>query len=119
MSLIFVHSRAKGYFGEKIAKKYLTKQGYQILDTNYNTPYGEIDIISLIHSELVFVEVKIVKQYSPYPPISLAQQNRIKSSSQIYIDNHSLNFQNCRFDYIGIVKSYRSKYKIFHIKQAF
>jgi putative endonuclease len=44
--------------GEEIATNYLKKKGYQIIDRNFRKGYGEIDIIAVYSSVLVFVEVK-------------------------------------------------------------
>lgn len=47
-----------GAWGEQQAAAYLEKSGYQILEQNYRTPYGEVDIITRKGGCLVFVEVK-------------------------------------------------------------
>lgn len=53
-----------GAWGEKIAKNYLKKQGFTILDTNYLKKWGEIDIVAretVENKEIIrFVEVKTV-----------------------------------------------------------
>jgi putative endonuclease len=50
-----------GKLGEEIACNFLIKQGFSIIDTNYHSRYGEIDIIAEKDSKLRFVEVKSVK----------------------------------------------------------
>lgn len=47
-----------GKFGEDLARKFLQKQGYKILERNYRIRGGEIDIIAIDHDTLVYVEVK-------------------------------------------------------------
>lgn len=47
-----------GKLGEEIAKKYLQKKGYKILEQNYRTKYGEIDLVVEKDNELVIVEVR-------------------------------------------------------------
>lgn len=47
-----------GNLGERVAASYLRGNGYQILETNYRCPYGEIDIIAREDATLVFVEVR-------------------------------------------------------------
>lgn len=47
-----------GRFGENEACRYLESHGYRILDRNYRSPYGEIDIIAEQNGAVVFVEVK-------------------------------------------------------------
>ena len=47
-----------GKESETLAVRYLEKQGYRIIERNYRTRYGEIDIIAKDGDTLVFVEVK-------------------------------------------------------------
>src|SRR3989339_682645 len=47
-----------GDLGEEIASNYLKKKGYKILERQYKSQYGEIDIIAEHKKTLVFVEVK-------------------------------------------------------------
>ena len=53
-----MNNRAVWIKGEKLAKNYLEKQGYRILETNYTAAYGEADIIAIKKRTVVFVEVK-------------------------------------------------------------
>ncbi len=48
----------KGQLGEKLAAKYLQNKGYRIIDHNFKARYGEIDLIAVYKSTLVFIEVK-------------------------------------------------------------
>ncbi|MCF7844051.1 YraN family protein [Candidatus Gracilibacteria bacterium] len=50
-----------GKIGENIARTFLVKHGFYVLDINYRTKYGEIDIIAKKDNVLRFVEVKSVK----------------------------------------------------------
>ncbi len=47
-----------GKRGEEIAKKYLEKKGYKIIERNYKTKYAEIDLVARQKNELVLVEVR-------------------------------------------------------------
>lgn len=47
-----------GSAGEKLAAAFLRKQGYKILETNFRSVFGEIDIIALDEGTLVYIEVK-------------------------------------------------------------
>ena len=47
-----------GKKGETVAVRYLKKQGYRIVEQNYRSKVGEIDIIAREKKSLVFVEVK-------------------------------------------------------------
>ncbi len=50
-----------GKVGEEIARKYLEKKGYKIIEQNYKTKYAEIDLVAKKGNELVFVEVRTKK----------------------------------------------------------
>lgn len=47
-----------GQLGENIARKYLEKKGYKILEQNYRTKYAEIDLIARQKNEIIFIEVR-------------------------------------------------------------
>ena len=47
-----------GDWGEQVACDYLEKQGCQILERNFHTSLGEVDIIAARDGGLIFVEVK-------------------------------------------------------------
>ena len=82
--MIYGHKIKFGDLGERIAKNYLIRQGYEILDTNYKTKLGEIDIVAKEDDILVFVEVKTRSSRSfglPQESVNFKKQNRqIKSS---------------------------------------
>ena len=53
-----VHKKVLGKKGEKLVEVYLKKQGCKILERNYQTPFGEADLIVQDGDEIAFVEVK-------------------------------------------------------------
>jgi putative endonuclease len=50
--------RARGIAGEQAAAEMLAALGYQIVERNFRTKYGEVDIIAVDRSTLVFCEVR-------------------------------------------------------------
>jgi putative endonuclease len=50
--------RACGELGERIAKRHLERRGYRVLERNFRTRYGEIDLIAVDSRAIVFCEVK-------------------------------------------------------------
>ena len=72
--------RDVGIMGEKIARDFLEKKGYHIIETNYRCPEGEIDIIGRHNDSLVFVEVRTktsLEYGSPEESITSAKKNRL------------------------------------------
>lgn len=52
------HNRAVGQRGESIAAAYLTRLGYRVIDRNWRTRIGEIDIVAEDAGSIVIAEVK-------------------------------------------------------------
>jgi len=78
--------RDTGILGEKLAKDFLKKRGYHILETNYRCPEGEIDIVARHKDCLVFVEVRTKKSLefgSPEESITPAKQTRMRATASI------------------------------------
>ncbi|MCR4392957.1 MAG: YraN family protein [Dehalococcoidales bacterium] len=50
--------KSTGQLGENIAREFLKKKGYNILEKNYRCREGEVDIIARKGEYLVFVEVR-------------------------------------------------------------
>lgn len=111
-------TRAKGARGEEIARKYLKKQGLKILDMNFRSKMGEIDIIAKEKDTLVFVEVKSSMNThfgSPLDWVPLKKQKRIIRVSQAYMLIKGLNKSSIRYDVISIDPDRN----ICHVRDAF
>jgi putative endonuclease len=48
-----------GKLGERKAWEYLQKNGYKLLEQNFHTRFGEIDLICTNKNKIIFVEVKL------------------------------------------------------------
>ncbi|MBS3741028.1 MAG: YraN family protein [Candidatus Cloacimonetes bacterium] len=91
-------------FGEDIAAKYLKHNGYKILERNYHSVYGEIDIICQKDAQLIFVEVKTRrsnKYGSPLEAITESKKQKIIKASYEYIADRDLELP-MRYDVITI-----------------
>ena len=94
-----------GNFGEKLACEYLKNRGYKILDQNYRTRGGEIDIVAKDEETLVFVEVKTRTSRAfgfPEEAIDERKQRKLALTAEHYLAFHRLYNQNYRIDSIGI-----------------
>ncbi len=90
---------------EKRVAAHLQKQGYKILDTNYQCGHREIDIIAKKDATLVFVEVKSRKSRtfgSGLESITWKKRRNIIESARFYIHKNSLYGTNVRFDVASI-----------------
>lgn len=72
-------TRDLGSVGESLAAKLLHQKGYKIVEKNFRSKLGEIDIIALEDNTLVFIEVKTrwTKEYGP--PEEAVTHRKIKS----------------------------------------
>ena len=68
--------RAKGFKGEDMATAELLKRGYHILDRNYTTQYGEIDIVAELDGVVYFVEVKSRDVHNYFFPATSITDNK-------------------------------------------
>ncbi len=53
-----MNNRREGLLGEHTSVEYLRSKGYGILERNYSTKFGEIDVIAEKGETVVFVEIK-------------------------------------------------------------
>ena len=111
-----------GKWGESIAADYIENNGYKILEKNFRTEYGEIDVIAEKEGVIVFVEVKTRtgKQYGhPEGAITPQKSLHMLESAQAYIQGHSDSAMEWRIDVIAIYKNKLGEYpKIAHFENA-
>lgn len=109
----------KGKLGESIALKYIISKGGKIIEQNYRTKIGEIDLIVRMNGELVFVEVKSRSNINygyPSEAVDYKKKRKIINVAKYYILDNSLEDISVRFDVIEI---YLTDKKINHIVNAF
>ena len=98
--------RQLGNAGEDLAAAALKKRGYKILERNYVTPLGEIDLIARQGKTLVFIEVKTRKGDrfgAPEEAVNPAKQNKYRRLADYYLKQKRLGQEVLlRFDVVGI-----------------
>lgn len=115
-----VHNQRIGEFGEILAKNYLTRHGYKIIDSNVKLSYQELDIVALKDDKIVFIEVKTrVSQF--YGPAENAFQftklERFRRGMEMYISNKNLYVEEVRADLITVdIDHIKKTAKIKHYK---
>jgi putative endonuclease len=111
-----------GRQGEDLAVKYLERKGYQILERNYTTSFGEIDIVAAWTppqetKRLVFVEVKLRRnrRYG-YPEESVTPKKlqHLILASQDYLQKHLKEDIDWQIDVLSIEMG--TKTKITHLE---
>lgn len=98
--------RESGSHWEKKAESYLRAQGLQLLQRNFSSRFGEIDLIMEDEKTVVFVEVKYRRNNSHgsgADAVTFHKQNRISLTAAWYLAmNPGRAEQFCRFDVISI-----------------
>ncbi len=100
------NKRTVGSDYERLAGKYLERQGYEILQYNFYCHAGEIDIIAMHKGYLVFIEVKYRKDTRkgyPLEAISLHKQKVLSKCAIYYLQKYKKIDVPVRFDVVGIL----------------
>ena len=98
--------KAIGSFGEKIAADYLQSRGYKILEFNFSSKFGEIDLIAEEDNSLVFIEVKTRQNLNyglPETAVNEKKLNNIKMAAMIYKETHPKLSESYRIDVVSII----------------
>lgn len=98
-------SKEIGNKGEKYAEIYLKKHNFKVINRNYNTRFGEIDIIAENKDRIAFVEVKTRHPDSlamPYEAVDLKKQKRIIKAAMMYLTKNETD-KFCSFDVCEVI----------------
>jgi putative endonuclease len=94
-----------GKRSEHLAAEFLKRRGYHILETNYRSNAGEIDIIAREKGTIVFVEVKARSSNrfgSPKGAVTPAKQRKISMAALDYLKRSGQVDASARFDVVAI-----------------
>lgn len=94
-----------GKDAEALAAKALKKDGYKILEKNYRSRWGEIDIIAKDDDTIVFVEVKarMSETYgNPKESVTIGKQKKISNTARFYLKENKKFDSRARFDVVAI-----------------
>jgi len=97
--------KTTGNFGERYTVWRLILKGYRIIERNYHSKFGEIDIIAKNRKYIVFVEVKTRTEgflYSPRQAVDVFKQQKCVKTAQYYLLKNQTKLQP-RFDVAEII----------------
>ena len=114
-------SKETGTDGEKRASEFLEQNGYKIIEHNWRTKSGEIDIIAIKNEVLVFVEVKTLPNATSdmlSSVLGMQKQKRIvKTAKHLLLKHRQYSNSYIRFDVI--VLDMQGLPPVYHIENAF
>ncbi|MBD5083385.1 MAG: YraN family protein [Clostridiales bacterium] len=110
-----------GKLAELKACDYLQKKKYILLEANYRSRFGEIDLIMKKGKYICFIEVKMRNEKSIASPsefVDYHKQKKILTTAQIYLSTNSTDLQP-RFDVIEVFTENNKIKSIKHLENAF
>lgn len=117
-----MNTKRIGDRGEEQAAAYLEQKGYAILERQYRTPLGEIDLIARDGRTLAFVEVKTRRNErfgSPSSAVGWEKQRRIIRAAMWYMNQRQGDVPPCRFDVVEVYAPPEGAWKVRHLENAF
>ena len=110
-----------GKRGEDLAAALYARLGFEIVERNFRTRQGEIDIVARRGDVLVFCEVKTRRSESwglPAEAVAWPKQQRLRRLAAIWLRERRPGAVEIRFDVVSIVIS-RDREEITHLPSAF
>lgn len=113
--------REIGKRGEEIAKNYLEKKGYKILERNYAPKIipcpGEIDLIAEKEGAIIFFEVKLSSSLPGEEKVDFVKRRKIKKTAEFFLMEKGLLDKVWQLDIISLeFNKKENKIKIHHFK---
>lgn len=113
-------NRSLGQWGEDYAASYLEDEGWEIKYRNYNTPFGECDLIAEKDNLTAIVEVKTRQDTRFGPPemaVTSEKRDHLRKAARFY-RSHTNDTSQLRFDVLAI-KFNKKDPELQHIEGAF
>jgi putative endonuclease len=122
--------RRLGARGEDLAVRHLEARGFEVVERNFRTRYGELDVIARDSRALVFCEVKtrIVRLATrdvlgPFAAIGVRKQRQVRAMAREWLGQGRLDGARppeLRFDAIGVsFDAQGSLLSLEHLEAAF
>ncbi|MEP7347382.1 MAG: YraN family protein [Gemmatimonadaceae bacterium] len=110
-----------GLSGERVAERWLRRQGWRVLQRRYRSGHRDIDLIAEREGLVAFVEVKArsgVEFGDPIEAVNWRKQNELVRSASVWIDRNGRPGEQYRFDVIGVLIQ-GERVRVRHVANAF
>ncbi len=118
--------RQLGAFGEQLAAQHLQRRGFEIVERNYRTRWGELDIVAFDGTTLAFCEVKSRRlrpgESTPFEALHQGKRSRVRRMAGAWLCQRTGRpyAETIRFDAIGITFDAHGRFVgIEHLEGAF
>lgn len=114
-----------GKHGERLAAEHLARLGYEVVERNYRTRWGELDLIVFDGTTIAFCEVKtrlLSRSSGPFEGLHAPQRQRIRRMARAWLLDRPNRPRSdfIRFDAIGVIIDATGKLvSIDHLEGAF
>jgi len=111
-----------GRTGERQAARFLRRKGYRIVTRNYRCAGGELDLVALDGTTIVFVEVKTRSSRvhaDPQDAVTPLKQERLMRAARTFIQHTGSQGREFRFDVVALEIAGRRTCRIEHLTNAF
>lgn len=116
-------NQATGQQGEQAAADYLLRSGYKILERNFRSRGGEVDIVARDRQGCIaFVEVKTRRSLAyglPQQAVTTRKQRQISKGALSWLSRNRLHDCSARFDVIAVLLQNGAEPQLEHIINAF
>jgi len=103
------NNKIKGDRGEKMAEDFLKGKGYRLLERQFRTRFGEIDLIMQQGNTVVFVEVKTRTSHRfglPEEAVTAQKKSHMFKAAETWLTSRDMIEEtDCRFDVVAITLS--------------
>jgi putative endonuclease len=118
-------AQALGALGERIAARWLARDGWQVVDRRWRSGRRDLDVVAIRDNVVAFVEVKTRRSTwsgQPVEAVNWRKQRELTRSAQAWMDQRGVLVAPAaavyRFDVVGVVAS-RERVAVRHIAGAF
>lgn len=116
-----MHNQRLGELGERIAERWLRKQGFRILARRFRNGRRDIDLIAERDARVAFVEVKARRGAEfgdPVEAVHHRKQRELARSARVWIDRHGRDGETYQFDVVGVLVA-EDRVLVKHVSNAF
>ena len=118
-------AQALGALGERIAARWLVRDGWQVVDRRWRSGRRDLDLVAVRDNVVAFVEVKTRRSTwsgQPVEAVNWRKQRELTRSAQAWLDQRGTLVAPpravFRFDVVGVVAS-RDRVGVRHVPSAF
>src|SRR6476620_3364429 len=113
--------QAFGELGERIAERWLRRQGLRVVQRRFRSGHRDIDLVVERDGTVAFVEVKARSGSEfgdPVEAVTWNKQRQLVRSASVWIDRHGKPSETYRFDVVGVFVQ-GDRVRVRHIPNAF